>query len=328
MGGVFRGVTQNNIVLYIMRATKMGASASASASATTTNKPKIILVGEHDHSNATGRNSIINTLKKNKTIHFFYESPITEGLYDGVAIIPLEPYLESEFNPDRLYMKQNTPSRFSDALYLMSAMFRKIIKDGVVIAQEDAMEESTRYLEVLFSTANDELRERLTQFHNIFPENKEEYYQFIGDSILQNIQEESNGTGNLQEIMQQNDSNPIPQLQILRDNIMLDTIEKYTTSHGLNSESTFVVIVGNDHIENMKQLLEARGYHITSVVETTNDAAKMTDKVKDMVRAIIVGKRGGNVRKRYKQTKKSKRRNKSKSKRRRSKSKRRMSKSK
>lgn len=300
----------------------------ASASATTSNKPNIILVGEHDHANPTGRNSIINTLKKNKTIHFFYESPITEGLYDGVTIIPLEPYLETDFNPVRPYMKQNTPSRFSDALYLMSALWREITKDGVVVAREDPVEESTRYLEVLFSTANDELRERLTQFHNGFPNNKEEYSQFLGDSILQNIQEESNGTGNLQEIMQ-DDSNPIPQLQILRDNIMLDTIENYTTTRGLNSETTFVVIVGNDHIEHMKQLLETRGYHITFVVETTGDGAKMTDKVKDMVRAIIagkgIGKRGGNVRKLYKQTKKSKRRNKSKSK---SKSKRRRSKSK
>jgi hypothetical protein len=301
-----------------MSATKMGASAS--------NKPNIILVGEHDHANATGRNSIINTLKKNTTIRFFYESPITEGLYDGVTIIPLEPYLETDFNPVRLYMKQNTPSRFSDALYLMSSLWREIIVDGLVVAQEDAVDESTRYLEVLFSTANDELRERLTQFHNGFPNNKEEYSQFLGDSILQNIQEESNGTGNLQEIMQeimQDGINPIHQLQILRDNIMLDTIENYTTTRGLNSETTFVVIVGNDHIEHMKQLLEARGYHITFVVETTGDGAKMTDKVKDMVRAIIAGKRGGNVRKRYKQTKKSKRRNKSKSK---SKSKRRRSK--
>jgi len=294
-----------------MSATKMGASAPAY------NKPKIILVGEHDHSNATGRNSIINTLKKNKTISFFYESPITEGLYDGVTIIPLEPYLETDFNSVRPYMKQNTPSRFSDAIYLMSSLWRKIIEDDVVVAKEDAVEESIRYLEVLFSTANDELRERLTQFHNGFPNNKEEYSQFLGDSILQNIQEESNGTGNLQEIMQeimQDGINPIHQLQILRDNIMLDTIENYTTTRGLNSETTFVVIVGNDHIEHMKQLLEARGYHITFVVETTGDGAKMTDKVKDMVRAIIAGKRGGNVRKRYKQTKKSKRRNKSKSK--------------
>lgn len=300
----------------------MGASAPAY------NKPKIILVGEHDHSNATGRNSIINTLKKNKTISFFYESPITEGLYDGVTIIPLEPYLETDFNSVRPYMKQNTPSRFSDAIYLMSSLWRKIIEDDVVVAKEDAVEESIRYLEVLFSTANDELRERLTQFHNGFPNNKEEYSQFLEDSILRNIQEESNGTGNLQEIMQP-DINPITQLQILRDNIMLDTIENYTTTRGLNSETTFVVIVGNDHIEHMKQLLEARGYHITFVVETTGDGAKMTDKVKDMVRAIIaengIGKRGGNVRKRYKQTKKSKRRNKSKSK---SKSKRRRSKSK
>lgn len=302
----------------------MGASASAS------NKPKIILVGEHDHANATGRNSIINILKKNKTIRFFYESPITEGLYDGVTIIPLEPYLESEFNPHRPYMKQNTPSRFSDALYLMSAMFRQVIEEEVVVAEEDVVEESNRYLEVLYSTANDELRERLTQFHNVFPTNKEEYYQFVLNSILRNIQEESNGTGNLQEIMH-DDINPIPQLQRLRDVVMLDTIENYTTNNRLNSESTFVVIVGNDHIENMKQILEARGYHITFVVETTDDETKMKDKVKDMVRAIIaekgIGKGGGNVRKRYKQTKKSKRRNKSKSKSK-SKSKRRRSKSK
>ena len=60
-----------------MSATKMGASASA----TTSNKPNIILVGEHDHANPTGRNSIINTLKKNKTIHFFYE------FYESILII-------------------------------------------------------------------------------------------------------------------------------------------------------------------------------------------------------------------------------------------------
>ena len=281
---------------------EMGASATAVAA----NKPKIILVGEHDHNNPTGRNDIIKALKDDRDIHFFYEMPmIPASFYPGVTIRPLEPYLETDLHTahPKPYLKQNIPSRFSDALYLMFA-----------VLDSNSVVESFRYKEVLFSTANDALRDKLIQFHTNFPNDVQAYANFVGDTILPYIQSESNGTGTLKQILREYnaDINFMIALQILRDNIMLDTIEKYTTSKGLHSESTFVVIVGNEHIANMHQILLDHGYNDISVVHTD---------VEDEMRRYIVkniskGKGGGSLRKRYKQTKKSKRRNKSKSKRR------------
>jgi hypothetical protein len=245
---------------------------------------KLILIGEiHNltHEKTELLKFIKSLTEKNKLkVCFFYEAPIAtfsngepvnETVPDKNEIIcqPLEPAIQNINIGEHLFLNQNYPSILTDLLYLMSSL------------QRFEEEPTIYYVELIWPRISEvmtsldprkpqklDFRQNLQRFGDllqVFNSNNHdtsyishckksalEILDLCGDYLNELCKGNPNGVKVIELLSNHRD--PIPYLQNLRNIIMLDTIRQ---SLSLTDCDVVVMIVGNDHVDDIQSLLRS-----------------------------------------------------------------------
>lgn len=270
---------------------------------------KIIIFGEiHDEPQKSLR--IIATLydKYKQDITFFHEMSILQSIiYSGkkIEILPLEPNIkhilsESEKINGKLtddsIVVENFPSILSNIVYFLSGLgeldidqislsYRDIIRslDDKELDNTDLLNDIKKikikfkklYADLITIIESDVLSNLDDSIENFM---LDEFCPFI--KIYGNYFDPNNN--NIYDIWYKKytDREPdmVQYLQRLRDNIMVDTIKKY--SQTVNNKITLCIIVGKDHVDNIISLLNQNGYNQISKIDYKSNSQENEGKKK------------------------------------------------
>jgi hypothetical protein len=245
---------------------------------------KLILIGEI-HNLTHEKTELLTfikslTEKNNLKVCFFYEAPVAtfsngepvnEMVPDKNEIIcqPLEPAIQNINIGEHLFLNQNYPSILTDLLYLMSSLQR--------FEQEPTID----YVELILPRISEVMTsldprnpqkldfrqnlQRLGHLLKVFKSNNQDanyishckteatkILDLCGDYLNELCKGNPNGVKVIELLNSQKD--PIPYLQNLRNIIMIDTIRQ---SLSLTDCDVVVMIVGNDHVDDIQSLLRS-----------------------------------------------------------------------
>jgi hypothetical protein len=253
---------------------------------------KLILIGE-EHSVTHKKTELLQfiktlTIKNNLKVCFFYEAPI-DSFSDGepvrqhvgpdnneIICQALEPAIQNITINGELFLEQNYPSILTDVLYFTAALVDFVKQPTIKLVHLIL----PRTFEIICdldprNPKKLEFRQKLRELDSLLKDFKifQDDMSYItlcktkASEILSLCQTyldelcQGNPVGTKVNELFENFTNPIPYLQNLRNIIMIDTIKK---SLHVTVCDVVVMIVGNEHIDDIQSILSSTDLCISS----------------------------------------------------------------